>query len=124
MSELYYKEEFYKIIGVCMDVHKTLGHGFLEIVYKDAIELEFNSRGIPYSREKSYKIQYKDVILPHLFHADFVVYDSIILEVKAMSGICEDHLTQTLNYLKVSGCKLGLIVNFGQPKLQNQRVVF
>ena len=123
MADLIYKEESYKIVGICMEVHNQLGAGFLEIVYKDAIEYEFTKAAIPYEREKEYIVEYKDVILPHKFYADFVVYDKIILEIKCMSGLVDEHLAQTLNYLKVSGNKLGLLVNFGQEKLQTKRVI-
>lgn len=111
------------IIGIAFEIHNILGKGFLEIVYKDAIEFEFRKREIPFTREKEYKIQYKGITLPHSFFADFVVYDQIILEIKAKEGIAEEHLAQTLNYLKVSGCKLGLILNFGEPGLKIKRVI-
>ncbi len=123
MSDLIYKEEAYKIIGKCMDVHNNLGAGFLEIVYKDAIELEFKKSGIFYEREKEYKVNYKGIILPHKFYADFVVFDKIILEVKAVSGIADEFMAQAINYLKVSDNKLALIVNFGQSSLNYKRIV-
>jgi len=106
-----------------MEVHNNLGKGFLEIVYKDALEYEFRKNNIPFEREKEYVVNYKDIILPHKFFADFVVLDKIILEVKGMSGIADGFIAQTLNYLKVSGLKLGLIVNFGELSLQYKRVV-
>ncbi len=87
MPELIYKEEAYKIIGCCMEVHKHLGRGFLEIVYKDALEYEFTLQNIPYKREKEYTIPYKDIVLPHKYCAGFVVFGNIVLEVKATSGI-------------------------------------
>ena len=74
MSDLIYKEESYKIIGICFEVHNNLGPGFLEIVYKDALEYEFKRAGIPFEREKEYEVNYKDIILPHKFYADFVVF--------------------------------------------------
>ncbi len=124
-AEFHFKEETYEIIGICMDVHRTLGHGFLEIVYKDAIELEVRRKELPYTREKEYKIEYKGTILPHKFFADFVLFDKIILEVKAAEGgIADDQIAQTLNYLKVSGCKIGLLVNFGRSKLEHKRLIF
>ena len=123
MTEIIYKEESFKIIGLCMEVHNNLGKGFLEIVYKDALEYEFRKNNIPFEREKEYDVNYKNIILPHKFYADFVVFDKIILEVKGMAGIAEEHIAQTLNYLKVSGLKLGLIVNFGELSLQYKRVV-
>ena len=117
------QEDSYEIIGVCMEVHRYLGKGFLEIVYKDAIEYEFKKRGIPYEREKKYEIEYKDIILPHHFYADFVVHDKIILEVKAQQGILENHYKWVINYLAVSKCKLGLIVNFGEDSLVTKRLI-
>ena len=123
MSDLIYKEEAYQIIGVCMDVHNVLGGGFLEIVYKDAIEYEFQKQSIFYEREKQFDIQFKETTLPHKYFADFIVYDKIILEVNAVEGIADEFLKQTINYLAVSKCKLGLIVNFGRDKLSYKRVV-
>ena len=106
-----------------MEVHNNLGAGFLEIVYKDAVEFEFRRAGILYEREKEYVVNYKGVMLPHKFYADFVVFDQIILEVKGMSGIADEFIAQALNYLKVSGNRLALIVNFGEIKLNHRRVV-
>ena len=105
------------------EVHNNLGPGFLEIVYKDALEYEFNKTGIPYEREKEYIVNYKDVTLPHKFYADFVVFDKIILEVKAIAGIADEFIAQAINYLKVSKNKLALIVNFGELKLNSKRIV-
>jgi GxxExxY protein len=85
-----------------MDVHRELGSGFAEVIYKDALEFEFNQRFISYERENMYDVSYKGVILPHKFFADLVVYDSIILEIKGVKKIEEKHVGQTLNYLKAS----------------------
>lgn len=123
MSDLVYKEESYEIIGKCFEVHNNLGSGFLEIVYKDALEYEFSKAGIPFEREKRYEVNYKGVILPHQFYADFVVFDKIILEVKAKSGIADEFIAHAINYLKVSQNRLALIVNFGELKLNYKRVV-
>ena len=91
MPELYFKEEAYQIIGICMEVHRILGHGFSEIVYKDAIQYELIEKKILYEREKEYIVPYKKVILTYRFFADFVVFDNIILEVKAAEGgLCEE----------------------------------
>ncbi len=124
MNSLIYKDESYKIIGICMDVHNNLGPGFLEIVYKDALEYEFKKAGIPYEREKEYKVHYKGIILPHKFYADFVVFDKIILEVKAVSGIIDEFIAQSINYLRVSENKLALLVNFGEPSLYSKRIIY
>lgn len=106
-----------------MEVHNQLGKGFLEVVYKYALEYEFRKAGVFYEREKLYKVNYKGIILPHKFQADFVVFDKIILEVKGVSSLGNEHIAQTLNYLKVSGLKLGLLVNFGEMRLTQKRVI-
>ncbi len=106
-----------------MEVHNQLGAGFLEIVYKDALEYEFRKNNIQYEREKMYDVFYKDTILPHKFYADFVVFNSIILEVKGVSAISEEFVAQAINYLKVSQNKLALIVNFGELKLNYKRII-
>ena len=113
------------IIKTAIDIHKTLGAGFLEIVYKDAFEYEYRNQDILYEREKEYLIHYKETILPHRFFADFVIYDKVIVEIKAKEGgIAEEDYAQTLNYLRCSGCKVGLILNFAKMKLEIKRVIF
>lgn len=124
MSNLILKDESYSVIGKCMEVHNYLGPGFLEIVYKDALEYEFKKASIPYQREKQYSVIYKEITLSHHFFADFVVYDQIILEVKGKDAISDEFVAQAINYLKVSGNPLALIVNFGQSKLNYKRIVF
>jgi GxxExxY protein len=106
-----------------MEVHNHLGAGFLEIVYKDALEYEFRKANIPFEREREYLVNYKGIILPHKFYADFVVFDKIILEIKGVSSLKEEFIAQCINYLKVSGCKLALLVNFGELKLNYKRIV-
>ncbi len=122
-DRLIYREESYKIIGLCMEVHGILGKGHSEVVYKDALEYELTSNQIPFSREKSYKIEYKNIVLPRVYNADFVVYDKIILELKAVESLTSGHIKQTLNYLAASGLKLGLLVNFGEDSLNHKRIV-
>jgi GxxExxY protein len=116
-------QETYVLIGIAMEIHRILGKGFLEIVYKDAFEYELNKKSIYFEREKEYNIQYKDFILPHRFYADFVVAGSIVVEIKAKAGIVEEHFAQVINYLAVSKSKVGLILNFGQSSLQTKRVI-
>ncbi|MCD4680791.1 MAG: GxxExxY protein [Bacteroidales bacterium] len=118
-----FQKETYQIIGTCMEVHKTIGRGFLEIVYKDAIQFEFQQRLIPFEREKRYDIQYKEIILSHYFIADFIAFDNIILEVKAQEGVVDEHFKYVINYLAASKCKLGLLVNFGRDSLEYKRVI-
>lgn len=123
MAELIYKEESYKVIGACIEVHNALGKGHSEILYKDALEVEFEKQQIPYSREKKFSVEYKGIVLPHHYFADFVVYNKIIFEVKAIEMLLSGHTKQTLNYLAASKYKLGLLVNFGQDSLKYERVV-
>ena len=120
---LHQEKETYQIIGLCMEVHKNLGPGFLEIVYKDALEYEFIQNNIEFEREKEYKVNYKGVLLNHQFYADFVVFGDIILEVKNTKSINESHIAQAINYLKVSGNKVALIVNFGERSLTYKRLI-
>lgn len=123
MADLLFKEESYKIVGACFEVHKALGHGFKEIVYKDALEYELGKIDIPFAREKPYTIYYKEQKLKHYFVADFVILDSIILEIKAGNYVGDPHIKQTLNYLKASNLRLGIVVNFGSPSLEYKRVI-
>ena len=124
MTDILYKDESYKIIGLCMEVHRQLGMGFKEIVYKDALEIEFRNAAIPFIREKRFDIEYKRIILPHKYYADFAIDGKIILEVKAATLIVNNFVSQTINYLKASGVHLGIIVNFGEKLLTSKRIVF
>lgn len=123
MDEIYLKEEAYKIIGLCMEVHKILGKGHSEKVYGDALEYEFKKNGIPYSRESKFNINYKDVLLPSYYYADYVVFEEIILELKAIESLSNSEIKQTLNYLAASKNKLGLLVNFGEDSLKYRRII-
>lgn len=116
-------KETYKIIGLAMEVHKEIGKGFLEIVYKDALEIEFNDNNILYEREKPYEINYKRRLLKRKYIADFVAHQQLILEIKAQSGIYDEDIKQTLNYLACSKLNLGLIINFGEESLNFRRVI-
>ena len=106
-----------------MKIHSTLGKGFTEAVYKDAMEIEFKNANIPYEREKRFIIRYEGIILRHKFKADFFVFDSMVLEVKAAWQLHPDNFKQTLNYLKASEVKLGILINFGEDKLKFKRVI-
>ncbi len=123
MADILFKDESYKIIGACFEVHNVLGHGFSEAVYKDALEIELVKLKIPFVREKSFTIIYKEQKLRHFFVADFVVFDNIILEIKIGSYIGDPYIKQTINYLKASGLRLGIVINFGLVKLESQRIV-
>ncbi|RTY74645.1 GxxExxY protein [Flavobacterium sp. LS1R10] len=123
MDDLIYKDECYKIVGLLYEVHKNLGKGFSEIVYKDALELEFNENNIHYEREKEYSVSYKNSILKHKFYADFIIHDKIILEIKTVECFNNSHYNQCLNYLKNSGNKLAILVNFNLTSLEYKRIV-
>lgn len=123
LENVIYKAESYEIIGKCMQVHNHLGAGFSEIVYKDALEHEFRIAGIPYERERKYEVNYRGIVLPHFFYADFVVFDKIILEVKGVPTMSKEFIAQAINYLKVSGNQLALVVNFGESRLNYKRIV-
>jgi GxxExxY protein len=123
MDDLYLKEEAYKIIGICMEVHTILGKGHSEIIYGDALEYEFKKNKIPYNREMKFNITYKEIILPHHYFSDFVIFDEIILEIKAIQQLSSSEIKQTLNYLAASKKKLGLLVNFGEDSLKYKRII-
>lgn len=121
--DLIYKEDVFEVVGICMEIHRTLGKGFKEIVYKDAMEYEFKAKGKFYEREKKFEIKYKDIILPHAYFSDFVYENKIVLEIKAQQSAIDTHFKQTINYLAASKIKLGLIINFGEDALKFKRVV-
>lgn len=106
-----------------MEVHRELGPGFLEPVYQEALELEFERQGIPFEREKELKISYKGHILKKKYAADFICNDKIIVELKALSALSGGHEAQVLNYLKATGFKLGILINFGEESLKYKRLV-
>src|SRR5688572_14859875 len=123
MSMIIYKNEVYEVIGACMEVHRTLGFGFLEVIYKDAMELEFIESKIEFTREDEHSVNYKGKVLKHKFCADFTINKNIIIEVKAnKDGLSPDAVSQTLNYLKVSGFRLGVLINFGKTRLEYKRL--
>ena len=124
MTDIILKDESYKLVEICMEVHRQLGMGFKEAVYKDALEFEFKNNSIPYSREKQYRIEYKGIVLPHKYYTDFVVFDNIILEVKSSPFIVNTFVAQTINYLKASGLRLGIIANSGEKSFTYKRIVF
>jgi len=122
-DELLFKDECYRIIGLCMKVHSILGPGFKEIIYKDALEIELQREKISYEREKSFRVQYDGVILLRRFDVDFMVFNNIVLEIKATSFIHYENFRQTLNYLRASEIKLGILINFGAKRLEFERIV-
>ena len=121
-GDLLFKEESYKIVGAAMEVHRMLGCGFVEPVYQEALEKEFALRGIPYEREKELSIIYKGNTLTKTFKADFICYNKIILVLKAVREFVDEHYAQIYNYLRASGLELGLLINFGAPSIEFERV--
>ena len=121
--ELYKQDEYYKIIGLCMEVHRILGGGLLEAVYKEALEIEFRNHNISFEREKEFVIEYKEHKLKKKFYADFMVYDEIILEVKATKLLIDENIAQTLNYMNITKSRLGILANFSNKSLQHKRVI-
>jgi GxxExxY protein len=106
-----------------MEIHRELGKGHDEVIYKDAFVVELSRAGIPFSRERKYEISYKGVILPHHYRADFIVDEQILFEAKAVERLTEAHVKQVLNYLAASKLRLGLLVNFGGDSLEWKRIV-
>lgn len=121
MTDILYKEESYGIIGAAMEVHNTLGQGFVEEVYHQALEIEFVDRSIPNISEAPMAIEYKGKILNKKFFADFYCYEDIVVEIKAVSKITPDHEAKIINYLKASNTQLGILINFGTEKLTYKR---
>ena len=121
---LIYSDESYAINGAAFQVYNTLGHGFLEAVYQEALEIEFKKRGIPYEREKELKITYDGTELKQTYKSDFVCFEKIIVELKAVSTLEDAHRSQVYNYLHALSYKLGLLLNFGYTNgLQKERIV-
>jgi GxxExxY protein len=122
--ELIYKDESYAIIGACMTVYKDKGCGFLEPVYHECLEIEFEFNRIPFLSKPPQTLQYRRGTLVQRFSPDFLCDDKIILEIKAVSALTDEHRAQLLNYLSATGCKLGLLVNFGHyPRLEYERLL-
>ncbi len=117
------RKRFFDSWGYVWKIHRELGKGHGEIIYKDAFVVEMSRAGIPFLREKNYEITYKGVVLPHYYYADFVVWDKILLEAKAVEKLTDSHIKQVLNYLAASKLRLGLLVNFGGDSLEWKRVV-
>ena len=123
MTDILFKEESYKIIGACIEVHKKLGSGFLESVYAEALESEFKKANIPFEKEKKLPVFYDNQLLKKYFKADFVCFNSIIIELKATKYLIDGDSQQILNNIKATKFKLGLLINFGTPTLTSKRIL-
>jgi GxxExxY protein len=121
--EIFYKEESFAIVGAAMEVHREMGFGFFELIYQEALEVEFALKKIPNVREGELKVSYKGHLLDKRYKVDFLCYEKIIVETKAVAHLLPEHEAQVLNYLKASGLKLGLLINFGAPSLEHRRIV-
>ena len=117
-------ERTFKIIGCAMEVHKELGCGFLEAVYQEALEKEFVTQGIPFKAQPVIEIRYKGEPLEKKYQPDFVCYEEVIVEIKAMSGLTGLEESQLINYLKATGIRVGLLINFGNKSLEHKRLVY
>ena len=123
MSEIIYREESYRIMGACFEVYKEKGCGFLEAVFQECLELEYGDQGIPFVAQPKLGLTYKGRPLKQTYTPDFVCFDKIIVEIKAVSALTDEHRAQVHNYLRATGLRLGLLVNFGHfPKVGYERI--
>ncbi|MFZ1702207.1 MAG: GxxExxY protein [Pyrinomonadaceae bacterium] len=124
MTEIIYREESYKIMGACFEVYKEKGRGFTEPVYQECLQIEFQRQGIPFVAQPILELEYKGTKLEQSFKPDFVCFGCIVVEIKALSKLIDEHRAQVLNYLHALNFRLGLLVNFGHyPKVEYERIV-
>jgi len=123
-AEIIFKQESYRIVGACLEVYREKGCGFLEAVYQECVSVELHLQGVPFVAQKPLTLDYKGTALRVRYEPDFVCYERIILELKAVKALADEHRAQVQNYLKATGFQLGLLVNFGHyPKLEVERIV-
>jgi GxxExxY protein len=121
---LSFEKETYNILGACFQVYKTMGCGFLEAVYQECLEIECRKRDIPFISQPVLELKYSGIPLHQKYIPDFVVYDEVIVEIKAVSELASEHKAQLLNYLHATNLEVGLLVNFGHyPKLEYKRMI-
>jgi GxxExxY protein len=124
MNNIIHADESYKIIGACFEVYREKGSGFLEPVFQECLEHELQLQGIPFEAQRWMPLAYKGRPLVQTYKVDFLCFGSVILEIKAVSKLVDEHRAQVLNYLAASNLRLGLLVNFGHhPKLEWERIV-
>ncbi len=123
--EVLLKEESYRIMGACFEVYKEMGCGFLEAVYQECLELEFRAQGLPFRSQAELDLHYKGQVLKQKYIPDFILFEKIVVEIKALKELDDTHRSQVHNYLKATGHRLGLLVNFGHyPKVEWERIVY
>ncbi len=124
MTKLLYADETYKILGACFEVYKRMGCGFLEPVYQECLEIEFNFQEIPFTAQKELILEYREKRLKQTYKPDFICFEKIVVEIKAVSNLIDEHRAQLLNYLHATGYKVGLLINFGHhPKIEHERFI-
>lgn len=123
MQDLIYKQEVFQIVDAAMNVHRYFGPGFTEKVYQEALQVEFQKQEIPYKRENPIRAKYHDIELNAEFVPDFICYNDIVVELKAVKELDDIHHSQAINYGKVAGTKFSLLINFGEPSLRYERYV-
>ena len=112
-TDILYREEVYQLIGAAIEVHRELGPGFLEAVYQEALEIELKSGNIPFQAQRQLVVNYKNKSLEKRYEADFICYDKIVVEIKALDMLSTREEAQLLNYIKATGFRLGVLINFG-----------
>jgi GxxExxY protein len=123
-AHIVYGDESYRIVGSCFNVYKDKGHGFLEPVYQECMEIELEFQGIPFSTQSALPLYYRGRLLKQIYRPDFICFEKIVVELKAVDKLVDAHRSQVINYLHATGMKLGLLVNFGHfPKLEYERLV-
>ena|ERR1700733_12834562 len=123
MASIIHKLESFEIMGACFEVYREKGGGFVEPVYQECLEIELGLRRVPFKAQQELALTYKGQLLKSKFKPDFICYDKIVLEIKAVSGLTDEHRAQVQNYLRATGMKLGLLVNFGHyPKVEYERI--
>ena len=124
MPEFIHGEETHALLGACFEVYKNKGCGFLEAVFQECLELELGDRNVPFQAHPQLRLEYKGRLLKQTYQPDFLCYEKIILEIKAVSALTDEHRAQVHNYLRATGCRVGLLVNFGHfPLVEFERIV-
>jgi len=123
MAEIIYKEEFYAIVGAAMKVHSKLGRGLNEVIYQEAMSIECERSHIPFVREKEVCLYYDGIPLNKKYRLDFLCYDKIIVELKSVNALNDFHRAQLINYMRVTGIKAGLLLNFGSKSLEHENYI-